>query len=74
MSAMHEALARQVAEAERVPRLEARKAIEAATEILEWRLDSAPQFWRVVRLAQALIEHDRKRPADDDLFAPRRSA
>jgi hypothetical protein len=42
---------------------EAREALEAAADILEWRLGRAEE-WRVVRLAKAIIEHDRKRQGD----------
>jgi hypothetical protein len=42
---------------------EARDAIQAATEILEWRFGCAPE-WRVLRFAQALIDDDRKRQGD----------
>jgi hypothetical protein len=48
---------------------EARDSIQAAAEILQWRLGCAPE-WRVLRLAKALLERERRRPGD--LFEPRR--
>jgi hypothetical protein len=66
-------IARVFAVREGVSPRQAQEAVRAATDILEWRLGCAPPEWRIVRLAQALIEHDRTRPAEDDLFAPRRS-
>jgi hypothetical protein len=51
-----EALARQVAEAESVPRGEAWEAIEAAADILEWRYDWPPPPWRVVQLARLILQ------------------
>jgi hypothetical protein len=47
---------------------EAREAVQAATEILEWQFGCPPE-WRVLRLAQALIDDDRKRQGN--LFATR---
>jgi hypothetical protein len=62
MSGHMEALARQVAEAERVPRLEARQALEAAADILEWRYDYPPPPWRVIQLARLMIQYQRTKP------------
>jgi hypothetical protein len=63
MSGHMEALARQVAEAERVPRLEARQALEAAADILEWRYDFPPAPWRVIQLARLMIQYQRTKPS-----------
>jgi hypothetical protein len=63
MTGHMEALARQVAEGERVPRGEAREAIEAAADILEWRYDVPPAPWRVIQLARLMIQHQRTRPS-----------
>jgi hypothetical protein len=52
--ALHEVLARRVAEAERVPRLEAREAVEAAADILEWRYDYS-EPGHVMHLARLII-------------------
>jgi len=62
MNGHMEALARQVAAAESVPRLEAREAIEAAADILEWRYDFPPAPWRVAQLARLMIQYQRTKP------------
>jgi hypothetical protein len=50
---------------------EARAAIQAATEILEWRLDYTPPQ-RVFWLARAMIEPERKRPTQAEEFSSER--
>lgn len=62
MSGPMEALARQVAEAEAAPRFEAREAVEAAADILEWRYDFPPPPWRVVKLARLIVQRPRAPP------------
>jgi hypothetical protein len=61
--ALRESLARQVAEAERVPRIEAREVVEAATDLLEWRYDFPPPPWRVVQLARLMVQYERTKPS-----------
>ena len=55
-------LAYELASLDGVSRALAREAVQAATEILEWRLGCAPPQ-RVFRLARAMTEHERKPPA-----------
>jgi hypothetical protein len=62
MSAHLDKLARQVADAESVPRGEAREAIAAAADILEWRYDFPPAPWRVIQLARLMIQYQRTKP------------
>lgn len=52
-------LARSLASREGVSRAKAREAIEAARDVLTWRLGHAPPG-RVMRLASAIIEHERR--------------
>ena len=58
-----EAIARQVAAAESASRLEAREAVQAAADVLEWRYDFPPAPWRVERLARLMIQYERARLA-----------
>jgi hypothetical protein len=55
MSAFLEGLAKRVAEAERVSRYEAREAVAAAADVLEWRYDYPPPPGRVMHLARLML-------------------
>ena len=40
---------------------EVREAIEAAYDVIQWRTGCKPPEGRALRLAQAIIEHERKK-------------